>query len=169
VALAVEGLTKSYISKRGLFGSGRTVHASKDVTFQVRRGETLGLVGESGSGTSALRGWSPGSSSRFGKILLFGADFGAMHGENLRNQRSRIQMVFQDPFASLNPRRKVGVSIADGRMARGTSREEALAKARELLTLVGLDPRAAERRRTNSRAGSGSASALRGRWRSTPM
>jgi len=146
VALAVEGLSKSYISKRGLFGSGRTVHAAKKVTFQIRRGETLGLVGESGSGKSTVarlvtRIIEPDA----GQILLSGSDFGAMQGEDLRNQRSRIQMVFQDPFASLNPRRKVGLSIADGPMARGVSREEALAKARELLTLVGLDSRAAER------------------------
>ncbi|RUT34746.1 ABC transporter ATP-binding protein [Arsenicitalea aurantiaca] len=146
VALSVSGLTKSYVTKKSLFGAGRTVHAARDVSFEIRRGETLGLVGESGSGKSTVarlvtRIIEPDG----GRILLDGADFGAMRGEDLRNQRSRIQMVFQDPFASLNPRRKIGLSIADGPMARGMKREAALQKARELLTLVGLDPRSAER------------------------
>jgi len=146
VALAVSGLTKTYQSRMGLFGELRTVHAVKDVSFEIRRGETLGLVGESGSGKSSVaRLVTRINEPDAGRILLAGEDFGAMRGEALRAARSRIQMIFQDPFASLNPRRKIGLAIADGLVARGVSQAAALARARELLALVGLDPRAAER------------------------
>ncbi len=146
VALAVGGLTKTYRSRMGLFGEVRTVHAVKDVSFEIRRGETLGLVGESGSGKSSVaRLVTRINEPDAGRILLGGEDFGAMRGEALRAARSRIQMIFQDPFASLNPRRRIGLAIADGLVARGMPKSEALARARELLELVGLDPRAAER------------------------
>jgi len=146
VACAVTHLGKTYKSKTGLFGDVRVVEAAKDISFEIRRGETLGLVGESGSGKSTVarlitRIDEPSS----GRILLGDADFSAMRGEELRLQRSRIQMVFQDPFASLNPRRKVGLSIADGPIARGVPRSKALADARALLELVGLDPKSADR------------------------
>ncbi|WP_173089106.1 ABC transporter ATP-binding protein [Devosia sp. 1635] len=147
LAVSVVGLTKSFRTKGGLFGqNGRTVHAVKGVNFEIRRGETLGLVGESGSGKSTVaRLVTRISEPDTGHIYLGGEDYGAMRGEQLRQQRSRIQMVFQDPFASLNPRRKVGLSIADGPIARGVSRTNALEKARSLLELVGLDGKAAER------------------------
>ncbi len=146
VALSVANLNKSYRSKAGMFGAVRTVHAVKDVSFQIRRGRTLGLVGESGSGKSTVaRLVTRISDPDSGTIELGGQDYCALRGEELRRQRSRIQMVFQDPFSSLNPRRKVGLSIADGPMARGVARNEALARARSLLELVGLDPRSADR------------------------
>ena len=145
VALAVSHLDKWY-RPRGLFADARHVHALKDVSFELRRGETLGLVGESGSGKSTVarvvtRIDDPDS----GEIRLGGEDFSAMRGEALRVARSRIQMVFQDPYASLNPRRRVGLSIADGPMAQGVPRAAALKAARKLLETVGLDPRAADR------------------------
>ncbi|GHA29829.1 ABC transporter ATP-binding protein [Devosia pacifica] len=146
MALRVKDLNKSYRSKAGMFGKQRTVHAVKSVSFDIRRGETLALVGESGSGKSTVaRLVTHIDVPDSGTIELAGEDFSAMRGEQLRDRRSHIQMVFQDPFASLNPRRKVGLSIADGPMARGVSRDAALAKARELLELVGLDPRAVDR------------------------
>jgi peptide/nickel transport system ATP-binding protein len=146
VALSVANLNKSYRSKAGMFGAVRTVHAVKDVSFQIRRGRTLGLVGESGSGKSTVaRLVTRISDPDSGTIELGGQDYCALRGEELRRQRSRIQMVFQDPFSSLNPRRKVGLSIADGPIARGVARSEALARARSLLELVGLDPRSADR------------------------
>ncbi|MCW2309626.1 ABC transporter ATP-binding protein [Rhodobium gokarnense] len=146
IACSVIGLNKSYRTKSGMFGDRRIVCAVDDVSFQIHRGETLGLVGESGSGKSTVarlvtRIDEPDS----GQIRLGGEDFGAMKGEELRRRRSRIQMVFQDPFASLNPRRKVGLSIADGPMSNGVPRAKALSDARDLLVLVGLDPKAAGR------------------------
>lgn len=146
VACSVIGLNKSYRSKSGMLGDHRVVRAVDDVSFQIRKGETLGLVGESGSGKSTVarlvtRIVAPDS----GQIRLGDDDFGAMRGEELRRRRSRIQMVFQDPFASLNPRRRIGLSIADGPMSNGVPRDEALADARDLLALVGLDPKASNR------------------------
>jgi peptide/nickel transport system ATP-binding protein len=146
IACSVTGLTKTYAPKGGLFRSGRLVHAVKDVSFVIHRGETLGLVGESGSGKSTIaRLVTRIIDADGGAVELGGQNFSALRGEELRRQRSRIQMVFQDPFASLNPRRKVGLSIADGPMAHGLSRTEALKEAQRLLELVGLDARAADR------------------------
>ena len=146
VALAVTNLNKSYRSKAGMFGAVRTVHAVKNVSFEIRRGRTLGLVGELGSGKSTVaRLVTRISEPDSGGIELGGQDYCALRGEELRRQRSRIQMVFQDPFSSLNPRRKVGLSIADGPIARGVARHEALDNARALLGLVGLDARSADR------------------------
>ncbi|MEO9337654.1 ABC transporter ATP-binding protein [Mesorhizobium sp. SB112] len=146
IACAVTGLSKTYSSKGGLFRPARMVHAVKNVSFSIRRGETLGLVGESGSGKSTIarlvtRIIEPDG----GSVDLGGHDFTKLNGETLRRQRSRIQMVFQDPFASLNPRRKIGLSIADGPMAHGMSQAQALKEAERLLELVGLDARAADR------------------------
>ncbi|GGH20382.1 ABC transporter ATP-binding protein [Alsobacter metallidurans] len=142
----VAGLTKTYASRSGLFGDTRVVHAVKDVSFHIRRGETLGLVGESGSGKSTvarlvMRLLDPDR----GDIRIGGADLAGASGSALRTARRRVQMVFQDPFASLNPRRRIGLSIADGPIASGTPRAVALEEARALLELVGLDPRAANR------------------------
>jgi peptide/nickel transport system ATP-binding protein len=148
--LRVEKLGKTY-RKRSLFGVAREVRAAEDVSFSLVRGETLGLVGESGSGKSTvgrccLRLIEPDQ----GRIIL--ADHNAgdilirdLRPAELRAQRKRIQMVFQDPFASLNPRQTVGRIISDGPVAHGTPRKEALAKARELLELVGLSANAIDR------------------------
>jgi peptide/nickel transport system ATP-binding protein len=146
VALAAVGLNKTYGIKQGFFGSSRAVAAAKDISFEVRRGETLGLVGESGSGKStvarlAIRLIDPDQ----GTIRLGRLDYTALPRRELREQRRRIQMVFQDPFASLNPRRKVGAIIASGPIAHGTPASVAHERARELLRLVGLDPGAAGR------------------------
>jgi peptide/nickel transport system ATP-binding protein len=146
IACAVSGLNKTYASGGGLFRQQRRVHAVKDVEFVIRRGETLGLVGESGSGKSTVaRLVTRILDADSGAIELGGENFSALRGEPLRRHRARIQMIFQDPFASLNPRRKIGMSIADGPVAQGTSRAVALKEADELLALVGLDPSAADR------------------------
>ncbi|WP_062227579.1 ABC transporter ATP-binding protein [Aureimonas frigidaquae] len=146
VALQVEGLRKTYRTRAGLMGPMREVLAVDDVSFSICRGETLGLVGESGSGKSSIaklvtRIVEPDA----GTIHLSGRSFTQMSGAALRQGRSRIQMVFQDPYASLNPRRPVGLSIADGPMARGVPRRQALARAAELLELVGLSAAASSR------------------------
>jgi peptide/nickel transport system ATP-binding protein len=143
--LTVEGLGKTY-RKRSFFGVAREVHAAKDISFTLRRGETLGIVGESGSGKSTvgrccLRLIEPDQ----GRIALGDLAISELSHRALRRQRKRIQMVFQDPFASLNPRQTVGRIISDGPVAHGIPREEALAKARELLRLVGLPEQAIDR------------------------
>ncbi|GJE12164.1 ABC transporter ATP-binding protein [Methylobacterium longum] len=146
VALSVTGLSKTYSGRSGLFGKPRIVAAVKEVSFDVRRGETLGLVGESGSGKSttarlAIRLIEPDG----GTVRLGALDYTALGKTALRDKRSRIQMIFQDPFASLNPRRTVEQIITAGPIAHGVPAAEARERARSLLDLVGLDPKAAAR------------------------
>jgi peptide/nickel transport system ATP-binding protein len=146
IACAVVGLTKSYRDDSGFLASSRDVQAANGVSFEIRRGETLGLVGESGSGKSTIgrmviRLTDPDA----GTVRLGELDFTRTNGATLRAARRHVQMVFQDPFASLNPRRRVGQIIADGPIAHGVARAAAHRKAAELLALVGLDASAARR------------------------
>jgi peptide/nickel transport system ATP-binding protein len=146
LALSAVGLTKTYTTRGGLFGKPRVVQAVQEVAFDVRRGETLGLVGESGSGKSttarlAIRLIEPDQ----GTVRLGALDYTALGPRALRTERHRIQMIFQDPFASLNPRRTVEQIITAGPIAHGTPARVARARARELLDLVGLSASAAER------------------------
>jgi peptide/nickel transport system ATP-binding protein len=144
-AFVVQGLSKTY-KGRGFFRRGREVAAAADVSFSIKRGETLGLVGESGSGKSTvgrcvLRLIEPdGGTIRVGDVAIE-----KLSQAQFRPLRKRIQMVFQDPFASLNPRRTVGRIIAEGPIAQGVSKADALAKARNLLDLVGLRAEVADR------------------------
>ena len=145
-ALAVEGLNKTYRKRSGWFGAMREVAAAQDVSFAIRRGETLGLVGESGSGKSTvarlcLRLIEPDD----GDIRISGQPVRGLSASAFRPVRKRIQMVFQDPFASLNPRHTVGRIIAQGPMAHGEPQAQALARARDLLARVGLPPQAIDR------------------------
>ncbi|NIX77047.1 ABC transporter ATP-binding protein [Microvirga terricola] len=145
IRLKVGALTKIY-GGRGLFKKSREVQAANAVSFEIRRGETLGLVGESGSGKSTvgrcvLRLIEPDG----GKIEIGDLPFGALSQRELRAHRRKIQMVFQDPFASLNPRRTVGHIVAEGPITQGENPEKAQAEARELLERVGLPAKAAER------------------------
>ncbi len=144
--LAVEHVSKTYRSG-GFLGRGqRVTHAVKDVSLVLPKGATLGIVGESGSGKSTLarclvRLIDPES----GAIRIGGTDIASLSKSELRAETRHIQMVFQDPFASLNPRRKAGDAVAQGLIVHGTPRAEARARARELFALVGLDPAATER------------------------
>jgi len=143
--LLVENLEKVY-RKRSLFSAGREVKAAENINFTLAKGETLGLVGESGSGKSTvgrccLRLIDPDS----GKIELGGLRISDLSRSALRPHRKRIQMIFQDPFASLNPRQTIGRIIADGPIANGVPPEEAFERARELLELVALSPNAIDR------------------------
>jgi peptide/nickel transport system ATP-binding protein len=145
--LTVQGLDKVFRTRRSLFGlRARTVHAVKQVDLEVRRGETLGIVGESGSGKSTaarciVRLVKPDA----GRVHIDGTDLLALSNRQLRPFRKRVQMIFQDPYASLNPRYKVGRIIAESPIIHGTSADEAYRRAHELLELVGLEARAADR------------------------
>jgi peptide/nickel transport system ATP-binding protein len=148
-ALEVRGLNKIFGGGRGLFGFGvpsRKVVAVKDVELDLRRGETLGVVGESGSGKSTLaRCIIRLLENDGGKIMLEGVDLNRLDRAEMRPWRAKIQMVFQDPFASLNPRIKVGDIIAQGPVTQGVSKDLAVERARELMSIVGLDERAFNR------------------------
>ncbi|HET9577460.1 MAG TPA: ABC transporter ATP-binding protein [Usitatibacter sp.] len=146
--LSAIGLEKSYRSGGSLLGGKdhRVVHAAKGVDLTVHRGETLGLVGESGSGKSTVaRCIARLTEADGGRILLDGVDLRPLSRRQLRPYRRRIQMVFQDPYGSLNPRRTIGQLIAEGPMVHGIGEREARAKASRLLELVGIDPRAVGR------------------------
>ncbi|MGY6632675.1 MAG: dipeptide ABC transporter ATP-binding protein [Alkalilacustris sp.] len=146
VAVRTTRLVKSY-GGGGLFGrGGGTLLAARDVDMTVRRGETLGIVGESGSGKSTVarcivRLVDPTS----GGIALGGVDIARLSARAMRPHRRRVQIVFQDPYRSLNPRRTVGASVIEGPMNFGLSREDAVARARRLMGLVGLSEDALER------------------------
>ncbi len=144
--LAVDRLDKTFATARGLFKRGRYVHAVNQVSFDIRRGETLGLVGESGSGKSTVGKCIVRLlNSDGGHIHFKDLDIASLRGKALRTHRKYLQMVFQDPYASLNPRRKIGRIIAEGPIAHGQSEPRALKRAYRLLELVGLDPATAER------------------------
>ena len=141
IVLQVVGLDKTY-GGQGWFSSKRhEVHAAKAVNFTIRKGETLGIVGESGSGKSTVarcvvRLIDPSA----GSIDLEGDDLAKLSGAKLRALRKRVQIVFQDPYRSLNPRRTVGETIMEGPMNFGLSREEAAKRARSLMEWVRMDP-----------------------------
>jgi peptide/nickel transport system ATP-binding protein len=145
VVLSARSLAKTYVDK-GWFGKARTVHAAVDVDFDIRRGQTLGIVGESGSGKSTVarcvvRLIDPTA----GHIKLGSDDIALMPHSQLRPLRKRVQIVFQDPYRSLNPRRTVGQAMVEGPMNYGMPREKAEGRARELLKLVRMDDTALDR------------------------
>jgi len=141
VLLKVEDLTKHFAGRHGV------VKAVDGVSFEVRRGTIVGLVGESGSGKTtagrcALRLVEPTA----GRIVYDGVDLTSLSPRRMRDYRRRMQIVFQDPYSSLNPRLKVdaiiGEAIDTHRLARGAARRERIA---ELLIRVGLEPGAGRR------------------------
>jgi peptide/nickel transport system ATP-binding protein len=145
VVLEANDLGKVY-RERSLFGKTREVAAARDVTFILRKGRTLGIVGESGSGKSTVarcivRLIDPTS----GGIRLAGREISELSRRLLQPHRKKIQIVFQDPYRSLNPRITIGETIAEGPINYGMPRAEALEKARELLELVDLPPDAISR------------------------
>ncbi|MDN5003263.1 ABC transporter ATP-binding protein [Bradyrhizobium sp. GCM10027634] len=145
-AVEVIGLDKTYVTSGGWFREDRRVDAARAVNFNILKGETLGLVGESGSGKSSVaRLVMRLIEADRGTVRIGDTDLTQLSGKALRSERHRIQMIFQDPFASLNPRRKIGHIIADGPIAAGTDARVAFDRARDLLKMVGLDAGALER------------------------
>lgn len=145
IVLQTNDLNKTYVSG-GFFARRREVKAVKDVNLQVRRGETLGVVGESGSGKSTVaRCIARLIEPTDGAILIEGADVAKLGARALRPHRKRVQIVFQDPYRSLNPRRTVGAAITEGPVNFGMAEKEAVERARNLMRLVGLDADALSR------------------------
>ena len=139
--MAVRGLKK-------YFGpSDRPVRAVDDVSFEIRKGEALGLVGESGSGKSTIgRSVLKLVDPTAGEVMFEGVDLAPLSARAMRPYRRHLQIIFQDPYASLNPRRRVGDTLAEALsthdLHRGPARPERIA---ELLRLVGLAPEHARR------------------------
>ncbi|MGE8632979.1 MAG: ABC transporter ATP-binding protein [Achromobacter piechaudii] len=146
--LHVKGLGRTYAGKSSMFSRRAAQHvvAATDVNLTLRKGEILGIVGESGSGKSTVarcivRLIEPTA----GHMMMGGEDLSTLSGSALRPVRRRIQIVFQDPYRSLNPRRTVGESIIEGLLNFGMPRDEAVKRAGETLTVVGLSPDAMRR------------------------
>ncbi|AHC73426.1 glutathione ABC superfamily ATP binding cassette transporter, ABC protein [Candidatus Endolissoclinum faulkneri L5] len=140
IVLATKNLCKTYV-RRGLFQKTREIRAAHSVNLEIRRGATLGIVGESGSGKSTVarciaRLIDPTS----GHIYLESYDIAQVSQNSLRALRSRVQIIFQDPYRSLNPRRTVGASIIEGLVNYGMSKKEAYNRACLLMPLVRIDP-----------------------------
>ena len=144
-ALATTGLAKTYRSG-GFFGRAHAVPAVKGVDLRVDAGEIVGIVGESGSGKSTVarciaRLIEPSA----GEIRVAGADVATLSTRALHPHRRRIQIVFQDPYRSLNPRRTIGASLIEGPVNYGEAPSAATARAREMLGFVGVDATAIDR------------------------
>jgi len=145
IVLATNDLCKTYDSG-GFLKKARQVKAAQGVSISLMKGRTLGIVGESGSGKSTvarciMRLIDPTS----GSITVGGRDIATLSQKELKPHRKKIQIVFQDPMRSLNPRIEVGQSIIEGPLNFGVPRNTAMARARELLELVGLPASAVDR------------------------
>lgn len=141
LVLQVRELDKVYGAQGWFSKRQQAVHAAKSVNFTIRKGQTLGIVGESGSGKSTVarcvvRLIDPSA----GSIDLEGDDLAKLSGAKLRSLRRRVQIVFQDPYRSLNPRRTVGETIMEGPMNFGLSRLDAARRAQDLMAWVRMDP-----------------------------
>jgi peptide/nickel transport system ATP-binding protein len=134
--LSVEKVTVEYAV------DGKPLFAVSDVSFEVARGETLGLVGESGCGKSTLgRALLQLRRPTAGTVVFDGTELTALRGEAMRRMRRRLQLIFQDPIASLNPRRCIGDIVAEPLVISGvTDRAERDRRVRKVLAAVGLDP-----------------------------
>jgi peptide/nickel transport system ATP-binding protein len=144
--LDARGLNKTFVTRQGLLLPARRVPAVRDIALSLRPRETVAVVGESGSGKSTLgrilmRLIEPDT----GTVDFGGEDFLKLRGAALRAMRRKVQIVFQDPFAALDPRQKVGAAIAAGPIAYGTPASEAVVATKRLLERVGLKANAFDR------------------------
>jgi peptide/nickel transport system ATP-binding protein len=138
--LAIKGLGKTY-SSGGWFQKKRETVAARDVNLALRPGETVGIVGESGSGKSTVaRCITRLIDPTTGEMMLGGTQLDTVHRDSLKLARKRIQIIFQDPYRSLDPRQRVGEAIIEGPLNFGVSRDVAMARARELMSFVRLSP-----------------------------
>ena len=134
-----EEVRKTYRVRQGLLHRPRVVEALKDVSLSVQPGRTLGIVGESGSGKSTLARCMVGLEAfDNGDIHIAGIQLGRARGERLKRLHRSVQMIFQDPYSSLDQRRTVASILCEGPINCGVSRREALRQALELLERVGL-------------------------------
>ena len=146
--LDVVGLKKYFPVRRGIWQRRvGTVRAVDDVTFRVVRGETLGLVGESGCGkTTIARTVVRLTTPTEGHILFDGRNLDSLNTKDLRKMRPKMQMIFQDPYSSLNPRMNVGRLIGEPLLEHSTlNKVDRRARVAELMSIVGLDPTFADR------------------------
>lgn len=140
--IRVEGLEKHFQIRTGSLGRKALIHAVNGVTLEIAKGETLGIVGESGCGKSTLgrtilKVWEPDA----GRIWCDGTDITGLSQRQMRPWRRRMQMIFQDPYASLNPRFTVGELIAEPmEIYRTHGESEQRERVQELLETVGLKP-----------------------------
>lgn len=140
VLLEVRDLNKAYRRRRGLFSKGEPIPAVRNVSLTLSAGQTLGIVGESGSGKSTLgRAILKLMEIDSGQILYRDKDIAPLSASAFQPMRSKLQMIFQDPFASLNPRQTIGRILTDGPAANGVDKNTARRRAEELLDRVGLD------------------------------
>ena len=172
ILVQTDAVSKYFRTPGGLFsGRARLLRAVENVSIHVKRGETMALVGESGSGKSTLgrlilRLHDPSS----GRIYFEGKDITHASTRQLRPLRKRMQVIFQDPYSSLNPRMSVRQTLAEPLRIHelAKSREDEAQQLESLLGRVGLRTSVLDRYPTSFRVVSGNASASPGRWRSVP-
>ncbi|TPW26754.1 ABC transporter ATP-binding protein [Martelella alba] len=145
VVLEASNLSITYHQRNGLWAT-QPVHAVRDVSITLRRGQTHGLVGQSGSGKSSfIRGVLQLETLDSGSVIIDGTDITGFVTGMPRAMRKKIQLVQQDPHTALNPRSRIGLSIAEGALIHGAGRKAAEEKARAMLDLVGLPQQAYDR------------------------
>ncbi len=140
--ISIQGLKVHYRSGGGLFSAAKTVKAVDGVSLNIRQGETLGLVGESGCGKSTLgRALLRLTEPTGGKVVYNGTDLAGLPKSAMREQRKHLQMIFQDPYASLNPRMTVGQIIGEPIRTFRLSNGSVTERVEELMETVGLNRR----------------------------